>query len=142
MALTVSYTREGDIHYINTGNSVLQTITVDNTGIPEAERAGTAKQLLASSALFCYCTALAGVMEARKIPYENLKAEAILDVGPNELGQGRVRQIQLRVSFTVPKAFQQRMETIKRIMSSGCLVTSSLHDGIAMQYDLEPSFTE
>lgn len=133
----VVYTRKGDIHTFQTGIAYLETLTVDHTGVPAEERNGLAKQLLASSALACYGTMLAAVLDARKLAYTELTGTASMELGPNANGQGRVRRI--RISFTVAMpddGAKTIFERCVRIMQGGCLVTGSLHDGIEMEYAL------
>jgi len=46
MSLQIKYHREGDVHTIETGNQTMGIIRIDQTGVSQEERAGTAKQLL------------------------------------------------------------------------------------------------
>ena len=76
MNMTISYSRQGDVHTIETGGAALPKIVIDNTGVPENQRGGTAKQLLGSAAVFCYMSALLGSLDARGVKYENATATA------------------------------------------------------------------
>lgn len=132
---SVTYSRTGDVHTIDTGKGTLGNIVVDNTGVAPEAQGGTAKQLLGSAALFCYCANLAGTMDARGIKYEKIEATGTLHMGFNEAGQGRVRKmtIDAKVIGLVadsPDAFDR----VQKIMKQGCLVTGSLHEGIEMEY--------
>ncbi len=136
-AMSVTYSRQGDVHTISTGGKALGSIVVDNTNIPATERGGTAKQLLAASALFCYCSALVGALDGRGAKYSDIKGTATLHVGGNDLGQGRVKKIDIEVRVTLPEEDLEIFERCSKIMRQGCLVTGSLHDGIEMAYDLK-----
>ncbi|WP_231941907.1 hypothetical protein [Candidatus Desulfovibrio trichonymphae] len=57
--IVVFYENRSGQQQIHTGSKALGDFTIDYTGIPEDERGGTAKQLLASSALYCFCGAWA-----------------------------------------------------------------------------------
>jgi len=138
----VVYTRQGDVQTFATGAPGLGTLVVDHTGIPAEERAGLAKQLLASSALACYGAMLAAVLDARKAHYTRIAGTATVELGPNAKGQGRVRHIHLEFSVDLPPAEQALFERSARVMQGGCLVTSSLHEGVEMTYSLVANYKD
>ena len=138
MNMTISYSRQGDVHTIETGGAALPKIVIDNTGVPENQRGGTAKQLLGSAAVFCYMSALLGSLDARGVKYENATATATLEVGPNDLGQGRVKKITIDAAVTLPGEDAPTFERVAKIMKQGCLITGSLHEGVEMAYNLHP----
>lgn len=140
MNMTISYTRQGDVHTIETGGAALPQIVIDNTNVPENQRGGTAKQLLGTAALFCYMSALLGSLDARGVKYEGASATATLEVGPNDLGQGRVKKITIDASVTLPEEDASTFERVEKIMKQGCLITGSLHEGITMVYTLHPEY--
>ncbi len=135
--IQVSYKREGEKHIIDTGNAAIGNIVINTEGIPAEERNGTAKQLLCSSALFCYCSALVSAMDARGMKYKNISAVANLTAGNNDNNVSRVLEIELDVKVEIDEDDYDTFERIKKVMRNGCLVTSSLHDGIEMKYNLD-----
>ena len=140
--MTVSYKRDGDVHTYDLGPGSLSQIVIDNSNVPAEARGGTAKQLLGASVLACYTAALAGALDARGAKYSDLTAKAILTVGGNELGQGRVKKIDIEARVTLSEEDQEIFERCAKIMKQGCLVTGSLHDGIEIGYDLQPEYTD
>lgn len=142
MNMSISYSRQGDVHTIETGGAALPKIVVDNSNLPEDQRGGTAKQLLGSAAVFCYMSALCGALEARGIKYENASATATLDVGSNDLGQGRVKKITIDATVTLSEDDSSAFERVAKILRQGCLITGSLHDGIQMNYNLTPEYKD
>ena len=142
MNMSVSYSRQGDVHTIETGGVALPKIVVDNTNVPENQRGGTAKQLLGTAAIFCYMSALLGSLDARGVKYSDAKATATLEVGGNELGQGRVKKITIDASVTLSEEDASTFERVEKIMKQGCLITGSLHDGIQMAYNLHPEYKD
>ena len=141
MQVTISYTREGDVHTMKTGGGALPELVIDNGPVPPDQRSGTAKQLLGCAAVFCYMSALVGSLEARDVAYSNASATATLEVGGNELGQGRVKKITIDADVSVPEKNADVFARVEKIMRHGCLVTGSLHDGIEMAYNLHREFT-
>ncbi len=142
MAGTVRYTKKGDVHTFETGLPAFEKIVIDQTDVPEEERGGVAKQLLACAALSCYTAALAGALDARGSSYTSITGEATLGLGPNEVGQGRVKNMVLEVRVDLPKGDAEIFNRCAKIMRQGCLVTGSLHEGMEVTYDLKPNFEE
>jgi osmotically inducible protein OsmC len=140
--IVVTYTRDGDVHRMDTGGRALGTVVVDNTGIPQDARGGTAKQLLAASALYCYCGSLASALETRGVQYHRIEARADLETGNNDKGQGRVRKIAISAKVTLDGEDEGTFQRVERIMRGGCLVTGSLHEGIEMTYDLQAIYED
>ena len=81
--------------------------------------------------------ALSGSLEARDAAYNSIEAEASMELGPNAVGQGRVKAMHLDVSVNLDSASMPVFERCARIMKNGCLVTGSLHEGIHMTYSLK-----
>ena len=138
MQLTVAYHRNGDVHTIETGGAALGNIVIDNTNVPTDQRGGTAKQLLGAAALYCYAAALNAAMEARALKYTSLDLTALMDVDANEKGQSRVMKITITANVGIDEEDLDLFDRVARVMKNGCLVTGSLHDGIEMEYKLNP----
>jgi len=138
MQLTVAYHRNGDVHTIETGGAALGNIVIDNTNVPADQRGGTAKQLLGAAALYCYAAALNAAMEARALKYNSLDLTATMNVDANEKGQSRVQKIAITANVGIDEEDLDLFDRVARVMKNGCLVTGSLHDGIEMEYKLNP----
>ena len=138
MQLTVAYHRNGDVHTIETGGAALGNIVIDNTNVPADQRGGTAKQLLGAAALYCYAAALNAAMEARALKYTSLDLNAVMDVDANEKGQSRVMKITITANVGIDEEDLDLFDRVARVMKNGCLVTGSLHDGMEMEYQLNP----
>ena len=63
--LSVSIARRGAKVDLDMESAAFGVISIDGEQIPAEERPGTAKKLLASSALYCYCAALDKALETR-----------------------------------------------------------------------------
>ena len=142
MAQEVLYTREGDVQTLALGVPGLENLIIDHTGIPSEERSGLAKQLLASSALVCYGSMLAGALEARDVPFTAVKGKATLTLGPNTSGRGCVKRMLLEFSVTLPASGAEVFERCAKIMKNGCLITGSLHEGFEVVHELTAEYTE
>ncbi len=136
----VKYTRKGDVQTFEIGIPGLEKIVIDQTGVPADQRGGVAKGLLGAAALACYGAALGGALDARGAKFEDIEAEADLTLGPNSVGQGRVKKIDLHTKVKLDEVYSQIFDRCVKIMRSGCLVTGSLHEGIEMTYDLQADY--
>lgn len=140
--LTVSCSCGEGVYTIETGGVVLPQIVIDNRGVPQEQQAGTAKRLLAGASLYCYCSMLEAALLARDVDFEDIRATAELQLGRNEQGKSRVLKMVIRCSVRVNERDEAVFRRVQKMMAQGCLVTGSLHDGIPMEYELEPTFFE
>ena len=138
--VVVSYDREGEKQTIHTGSKILGDLDIDYTGVPEDERGGTAKQLLASSALYCFWGALGKALETRGAKYERITGTATLETGLDEKKRARVTGIALNVTVFMDEEFEFIFERVEKIMQQGCLVTASLHAAFPLTYKLHHEF--
>lgn len=136
-ALTVSMTRKGAAIDMDMESGALGTISFNNNDIPADERAGTAKKLLASSALYCYCAALDKALESRKADYQRIEGKATLETGLDDMGRGRVTSIILDVTVFMSEEYEFIFDRVEKIMRQGCLITGSLHEAFPVKYNLE-----
>ncbi|NDV22806.1 OsmC family protein [Desulfovibrio sp. JC022] len=135
--LSVSYDRKGDKQVIDTNSKILGEIVIDHTDVPADERGGTAKQLLASSALYCFCGALSKALETRGAEYERITGTATLETGVDEKKRARVTGITLDVTVHMDEDYGFIFDRVEKIMRKGCLVTASLHEAFPMTYNLQ-----
>jgi osmotically inducible protein OsmC len=132
----VSYNKEGEKRTIDTQSKILGELDINFDGIPEDERGGTAKQLLASSALYCFCGALGKALETRGAKYDRIHGTATLETGVDEKRRARVVGITLDVTVYMDEDYDFIFDRVEKIMQKGCLVTASLHDAFPMTYKL------
>ena len=138
--LTVTYERNGEIQIAHTGSKVLGDIGVDYTGVSEDERGGTAKQLLASSVLFCFCGAFGSALKARGAEYEKITGKATLETGLDEKKRARVTKIALDVTVHMDEDNEFIFERVEKIMQQGCLVSASLEPAFPITYALHHEY--
>lgn len=132
----VSYNKEGEKQTIDTQSKILGELDINYDGVPEDERGGTAKQLLASSALYCFCGAFGKALETRGAKYDRISGTATLETGLDEKKRARVVGITLDVTVYMDEDYDFVFDRVEKIMQKGCLVTASLHDAFPMTYKL------
>jgi len=140
MTASVKLTRKGDIDTFEFDLPILDRISINYTGIPLEKRAGLARAFLSAAALSCYVGTLSDALETRKANVDSITAEAKVKTGENELGQRRVETMKLEVSVKMNEAHSTVFGECTEIMKKGCLVTSSIHDGIHMEYNLTSKY--
>ena len=96
--LSVSIARRGAKVDLDMESAAFGVISIDGEQIPAEERPGTAKKLLASSALYCYCAALDKALETRSAKYRRIEGKATVRTGTDDKGRGRVTGIDLDVT--------------------------------------------
>ena len=96
--LSVSIARRGAKVDLDMESAAFGVISIDGELIPAEERPGTAKKLLASSALYCYCAALDKALETRSAKYRRIEGKATVRTGTDDKGRGRVTGIDLDVT--------------------------------------------
>ncbi len=134
--LTISYEGKGMVHNIKTGSSGLGDLTIDHTNVPEDQRGGVAKQLLASSALYCFCTAFAKALETRGAVFSRIEGKATLETGRDDKKRARITKIALDVTVFMDEEHEFVFERVEKIMKQGCLVTGSLEPAFPVTYAL------
>lgn len=136
-AMQVSLTRKGGWAELDMQSVALGKLTIDSNVLSPDERAGTAKKLLASAALYCYCAALDKALDARKAQYDKIEATATLETGNDDMGRGRVTGIRLDVTVFMDQEYEFIFERVEKVMKQGCLVTASLEPAIPVTYNLQ-----
>lgn len=136
----VEYVKDGAVQTFEIGVPGLEKIVVDQTNVPENERGGLAKQLLAASTLACYGATLSSALAARGVTDAKIKGSASFGFGKNDLGQGRITAMTLTFHVELKEADREVFERCAKIMRAGCLVTGSVHEGIQMKYELEADY--
>ena len=140
--LSVTYEREGSVQKIHTGSPVLGDLVIDYSSVPEEQRGGTAKQLLASAALYCFCGALTKALETRGAKYDKVVGKATLETGLDDKKRARVTKIALDITVHMDEEYGFIFERVEKILQQGCLVTSSLEGGFPVTYKLTHEFDE
>ena len=138
--LSVTYTRTGEDHCIHTGSKVLGDININYTGVSEDERGGTAKQLLASSVLYCFCAAFGKALEARGAIYDKIEGSAALETGLDDKKRARVVKIALNVTVYMAEEFEFIFDRVEKIMQQGCLISASLESAFPVTYALHHEY--
>ncbi len=95
-------------------------------------------------------------MAGIQVSYKSEGEKHIIDTGNKAIGDivintegiapeernGTALEIVLDVTVEIDDDDYDTFERIKKVMRNGCLVTSSLHDGIEMKYNLDATTDE
>ncbi|MBQ9453199.1 MAG: OsmC family protein [Desulfovibrio sp.] len=135
--VSVSLQRRGSIIDLDMESTALGCMHVDNSTIPEAERAGSAKKLLGSSVLYCYVAALDKALDTRGAKYESIDAKATVTAGTDDKGRGRILGITLDVIVRMDADFEEIFDRVSKVMRNGCLISASLEPAFPVTYNLQ-----
>ncbi len=133
--LTVTAIVDKDRTVFETGDPALGTVVVEKELLGGTH--GTARRLICMGALSCYSGMLYMAMEARGIDCREIRLSAELAADNNEKGQFRVLSIAIRAVADIDEKDIETFRRVQQVMRSGCLITSSLHEGIDISYDLK-----
>jgi len=132
--LVVEYKRESDeVHCLTIDSKALPAIRIDYSGLPPAERGGTASQLLCASAAFCVAATFATALAGRGATINSMTARGVLEQDRDESRRLKVARIRVEVEVDVEPKDIETFEKCRRIMRHGCLVGYSLQQGIEVQ---------
>lgn len=135
--LSVSITRQGSKVDLDMESAAFGVLSIDGEAIPAEERPGTAKKLLASSALYCYCAALDKALETRSAKYRKIEGKATVQTGTDDKGRGRVVGLSLDVTVHMDQEYEFIFDRVEKIMRQGCLITGSLEGAFPVTYNLQ-----
>ena len=133
---SIRMTRKGDLIDLDMESGLFGTLHLDNGAVPAEERPGTAKKLLAASALYCYCAALDKALETRSAKYRRIEGKATVRTGTDDKGRGRVTGIDLDVTVFMDQEYEFIFDRVEKIMKQGCLITGSLEAAFPVKYNL------
>lgn len=134
---SIRMTRKGDLIDLDMESGLFGTLHLDNGAVPAEERPGTAKKLLAASALYCYCAALDKALESRDAKYRSIEGRATVETGIDDKGRGRVVGMTLDVTVHMDEEYEFIFDRVAKIMRQGCLITGSLEGAFPVKYNLE-----
>ena len=135
--LSVSLERKGPVIDLDMESAALGAVHVDNNALPEDERAGSAKKLLAASVLYCYTAALDKALDVRGVKYEKITAKATVNAGTDDKGRGRILGIVLDVTVHADEEYEDLFDRVAKVMRKGCLISASLEPAFPVTYNLE-----
>ena len=127
--LSVSIARRGAKVDLDMESAAFGVISIDGEQIPAEERPGTAKKLLASSALD-------KALETRSAKYRRIEGKATVRTGTDDKGRGRVTGIDLDVTVFMDQEYEFIFDRVEKIMKQGCLITGSLEAAFPVKYNL------
>ena len=133
---SIRMTRKGDLIDLDMESGLFGTLHLDNGAVPAEERPGTAKKLLAASALYCYCAALDKALETRSAKYRRIEGKATVRTGTDDKGRGRVTGIDLDVTVFMDQEYEFIFDRVEKIMKQGCLISGSLEAAFPVKYNL------
>lgn len=116
---------------IRTGHPLLGDIHGDFSSVSPDRRQGTARALLVSAALDCFCGTLNAALLARDVQYRRITGTGRAEKVERD-GRSFVNRVVLDVQVDVEEKDRETLEHCLRIVK-GCLITRSLMEGMEVE---------
>ena len=113
---------------VHTGHPLLGDIHGDFSAVSPDRRQGTARALLVSAALDCFCGTLNAALLARDVQYRSIKGTGRAEKVQRD-GVSFVTRIDIDVQVDVDDADRETLEHCLSIVK-GCMITRSLMEGM------------
>lgn len=139
---SIKYEKQGDVQRFMLDLPNQADVVLDFAGVPEDARGGTAKKMLAASAMSCYCGTLSSALTARGAPFTRISGSAHVETGLDAQSRARVQKIVLDVEVELDEDYEDVFERCIKIMKQGCLVTASLEAAFPVEYNVKQVFEE
>ena len=115
-------------------HDALEDMVIALTKLPEENRSGIARKLLAASATYCMAGSLKLCLEEKGIKVNRISANSEIEMGKSESGRNIVEIINLNVIVNVPEENYEGLENCREILEKGSLITRSLTKGIKINH--------
>ena len=135
MSDVVEFEHTPDGFTVRTGHPLLGDIHADYTKVSPDRRLGTARVLLVSAALDCFCGTLNAALLARDVHYRRIVGTGRAEKTERD-GVSWVTRVSIDVRVDVDEADVETLEHCLKIVK-GCMVTRSLMEGIQVDIHAE-----
>jgi organic hydroperoxide reductase OsmC/OhrA len=126
-----------DVYLMKTNAPFLPDIRIDYTDVPVKKRKGAATQLLCSSLLYCFAGFLGSNLHARKAQVNSIAGRAYVYQDRDENSRMCVSKCRLEVDVDMEGDEDgEILDQCREIMNRGCLLSHSVEQGVAMEYDI------
>lgn len=135
MSDVVEFEHTPDGFTVRTGHPLLGDIHADYTKVSPDRRLGTARVLLVSAALDCFCGTLNAALLARDVHYRRIVGTGRAEKTERD-GVSWVTRVSIDVRVDVDEADVETLEHCLKIVK-GCMITRSLMEGIQVDIHTE-----
>ena len=116
---------------VHTGHPLLGDMHADFATVAPEKRQGTARALLVSAALDCFCGTLNAALLARDVQYRSMTGTGRAEKVQRD-GVSYVTRIDIDVRVDLDEADRETLEHCLRIVK-GCMITRSLMQGMEVE---------
>ena len=108
--------------------------------LPEAQRAGVARKLLAASAAYCFASTLDMCFRQKGVKPHEISAEATINMDIHKGVVPTIHSIDLDVRVTVPNEDSNDVDQCCTLLGDGSLVTKSLQQSITVNHTITKKY--
>jgi osmotically inducible protein OsmC len=121
----------GDVDFkVKFGHGAMDDLVIVASRVPEDQRGGVARKLLAASVTYCMAGWLFTLLQKTRVEVNALKARTEVTMGKDESGRDFVDKIDIQIQVQISDEDVNAFERCKSIVDRGCLISRSLIRGV------------
>ncbi|MFO7596548.1 MAG: osmotically inducible protein OsmC [Desulfocurvibacter africanus] len=139
MALTIEYERLSDSKSLfRVGAKSLPELVIDYAALSDEERdqEHMGARLLCTAALACYTNTFLNALKRKGAEVKNLKATATTSKEKDEVLRTKYSTLDVRLDVWMDEKHRGAFEAVRENMLNGSLLTYSLEEAMAVDYEL------
>jgi hypothetical protein len=117
-------------------HAALEDTVVALAPLPDEQRSGIARKLLAASATYCLASTMLLCLSQKGIMPHGISAEATINMYPIQGEESMIDSLDLNVIVTVPKERWNDLDHCRILLEEGSLVTKSLEKSITVNHTI------
>jgi osmotically inducible protein OsmC len=117
-------------------HAALDDTVITLAALPETQRAGVARKLLAASAAYCFASTLDMCLRQKGVKPHEISAEATINMDTHKGVVPTIQSIDLDVRVTVPREDSDDVDQCRTLLGDGSLVTKSLQQSIPVNHTI------
>jgi len=127
----------GDVDFkVKFGHEAMDDLIIAASRVPEDQRGGVARKLLAASVTYCMAGWLFTLLQKTRVDVNALKARTEVTMSKDESGRDFVDKIAIQIQVQISDEDVNAFERCKSIVDRGCLISRSLIRGVKVTHSI------
>jgi len=127
----------GDVDFkVKFGHEAMDDLVIAASCVPEDQRGGVARKLLAASVTYCVAGWLFTLLQKSRVDVDALKARTEVTMSKDESGRDFVDKIAIQIQVQISDEDVNTFERCKSIVDRGCLISRSLIRGVKVTHSI------
>lgn len=117
-------------------HAALDDAVVALAALPEAQRSGVARKLLAASAAYCLASTLVTCLRQHGVTPQGISADATVTMDAREGAGSTIQSLDLDVQVSVPPEASNAVDQCRTLLRDGSLIPKSLQQSITVNHTI------